>query len=271
MQQRVAISGIELLIDGSGTDNILMIHGWPDTHHLWDNTVEQLANRFRCGRFTLPGYDRRHPRQLWDLPQMMTLLDQIVETFSPDQPVTLLIHDWGCFWGYQYYMRRPERVARIIAVDIGDANSPEHVATLSAKAKLYGLSYQLYLALAWKIGGAIGDAMTRKMAAWLHAPELPARIHSGMTYSYWWKWSNTLRGIKLGSVVIDIRCPLLFIYGKDKPVAFHSTAWTERMAAIAGNQVIALDTGHWVMHQQPTQFNQLVADWLHEQSNVKAS
>jgi len=50
-----------LLIEGEGSDALVMIHGWPDTHHLWDSTVQALKPFFRCARFTLPGYDLEKP------------------------------------------------------------------------------------------------------------------------------------------------------------------------------------------------------------------
>ena len=34
-----------------------MIHGWPDTHRLWDRQVAALQDRYRCVRFALPGFD----------------------------------------------------------------------------------------------------------------------------------------------------------------------------------------------------------------------
>ena len=39
-----------------------MVHGWPDTYRLWDGQVEALKDRYRCVRFTLPGFDAAQPR-----------------------------------------------------------------------------------------------------------------------------------------------------------------------------------------------------------------
>ena len=56
--------------------------------------------------------------------------------------------------------------------------------------------------------------------------------------------------------------PMFFVYGRRKPFLFHSPAWADALAAQPGNQVLALETGHWVMSQQPQQFNQAVEAWL---------
>ena len=52
MSERVMVDGIEVLVEGSGPETLLMLHGWPDTLRLWDGTVQALHDRFRCVRFT---------------------------------------------------------------------------------------------------------------------------------------------------------------------------------------------------------------------------
>jgi pimeloyl-ACP methyl ester carboxylesterase len=52
-----AVRGVDIHVEGDGAESIVMIHGWPDTYRLWDATVEALKRRFRCIRFTLPGFD----------------------------------------------------------------------------------------------------------------------------------------------------------------------------------------------------------------------
>ena len=110
-------------VEGEGADTLVMIHGWPDTHRLWDSSVKALEPFFRCVRFTLPGYDLEKPPRATSLAQMTTLIADIVDAVSPARPVHLLLHDWGCVFGYEFAAVRPERVARMVSVDIGDYNS----------------------------------------------------------------------------------------------------------------------------------------------------
>lgn len=260
MTEKISVKDIDVYIEGEGQDTIVMIHGWPDTYRVWDGQVEALKDKYRCVRFTLPGYALDKPRRYYDLEQMIEIIDAIVTEVGQGKPVTLMIHDWGCLFGYQFYLRNQDKVSKIIAIDIGDAGSSDHI--LSAKVKAFMFGYQMWLATAWKIGGSIGDKMTRMMAKALHAPGDPATITSAMTYSYYWKWSHTLTGRSLGVLPLEVKCPLLFTYGKNKPGMFHSKAWEKRMAAIEGNGVMPFDTRHWVMTEQPERFNSLVLDWL---------
>lgn len=49
---------------------------------------------------------------------------------------------------------------------------------------------------------------------------------------------------------------------KRNPFPFHTQAWADALARQPGNQVHALETGHWVMSRRPEQFNQIVDAWL---------
>ena len=126
LASRVIVDGTEVLVESTGDDTVLMLHGWPDTLALWDGTVAALRDRWRCVRLSLPGYDRAAPGLGAPCPlaRITALLREVADAVSPGRPVTLLVHDWGCVFGYEFALRHPERVARVIGVDVGDHNSP---------------------------------------------------------------------------------------------------------------------------------------------------
>jgi pimeloyl-ACP methyl ester carboxylesterase len=188
----------------------------------------------------------------------MATLRRVVEQAGAGERVILLLHDWGCFFGYQFAMRHPELVERIVGVDIGDAGSREHRADIGWRGVLMVLAYQLWLSLAWLIGS---DAMARWMARRIGCRTDPRAIHAQMGYAYAMRWlgvAGGFRGIKL----FRPHCPMLYLYGERKPFMFHSRAWLERLAARPGSRAIGFATGHWIMVQQPRQFNQALLDWL---------
>jgi len=255
------IDGVEVVVDGDRGPVVLMLHGWPDTRCLWDAQVAALSGRFRCVRFTLPGFEPGSRRRATSLEEMLSLIDKIVDHVSPTRPIVLLIHDWGCFFGYQYAMLRPDRVDRVIGIDIGDAGTATHLASLTARAKAMMAGYQLWLAAAWRVGGAAGNAMTRAMARAIKAPAPADRIHAGMNYPYDILWAGS-HGSYRAAHPLELACPLLFIYGRRKPFMFHSPEWATGLAAQPGCEVIAADAGHWVMKDQPTLVNEAILRWL---------
>lgn len=261
MSPTFQIEGVDVFVEGQGEETLLMIHGWPDTYRLWDAQVAQLRASHRCVRFTLPGFDSAQPRRACGLEEMIALFKAIIERVSPGRPVVLMLHDWGCVFGYQLLMRHPALVSRVIGVDIGDAGSPAHVRSLGAKAKLAVLAYQLWLALAWRIGGKLGSWMTHYMARAMQCPSDTQYIHTGMNYPYDITWTGSHGGYRKAKP-LDPPCPMLYLYGADKPFMFHSQAWTEALAARPGSRVQGFATGHWVMSAQPQAFNEAVAAWL---------
>jgi pimeloyl-ACP methyl ester carboxylesterase len=184
MQSTTIIDGIDVIIEGEGERTIVMVHGWPDTYRVWDAQVASFQAHYRCVRFTLPGFDASKPRHAYGLDEMMGIFANIVKAVSPIDKVTMLMHDWGAAFGYQFCMRYPHLVERMVGVDIGDTGSPQYVKSLSVKAKLGVAAYQLTLALAWKLGGRLGTRMTRGMAKLLRAPSQAEFITSDMNFPY---------------------------------------------------------------------------------------
>ena len=256
----ITVDGIDVHVEGGGDETIVMIHGWPDTHRLWDSTVAHFRERYKCVRFTLPGYDIAKPRRAYSIDEIADFMRRVIEQVSPGRKVILLVHDWGCFFGYQFYARRPDKVSRIVGVDIGDPRSTRRI--LTGREKLIMVSYQTWNALAWKFGGRIGTWMTRALAKLGSCPSDRAPMSFGMGYPYWLLWFGGRDSYKHHVRRFEPACPMLFVYGVHKPMRFHSKAWADELAAKPGNRVVEFDTGHWVMSDQPQRFNEVVTAWL---------
>jgi pimeloyl-ACP methyl ester carboxylesterase len=254
------IDGVDVFIEGQGTETIVMIHGWPDTHRLWNATVQALQGRYRCVRFTLPGFDTAKPRRASSIAELTASFKNIIEQTCPGQKVVLMLHDWGCVFGYALAAQHPALVSKIVGVDVGDAGSRSHVRELRFVDKLSIALYQGWLAVAWRIGGSVGNSMTRWMARALHCPSDAQFIGAQMNYPYWQQWTGG--GARPGAAAFVPACPMLYVYGTKKPFMFHSAAWAEALALRPQSRVLAIDTGHWVMSRRPAPFHQAVLDWL---------
>lgn len=255
------IDGTDVHIEGDGAETIVMIHGWPDTYRLWDDQVAALKPHARCIRFTLPGFDINQVRRAHSLDELVMFFKRVMETTCRGQKVILMLHDWGCVFGYQFAMRHPELVSRIIGVDIGDSNSKQYLKSLSASSKLAIFIYQIWLAFAWRIGGRLGDRMTKSMVRALKCSSEPRFIGSAMNYPYFIQWTGT-HGSYRNTLDVAPTCPMLFIYGKRKPFLFHSPAWAAELASRPGSRVVGLQARHWVMRDQAAEFNAAVQEWL---------
>jgi cis-3-alkyl-4-acyloxetan-2-one decarboxylase len=251
--QTLQVNGTEVFIEGDGPSTIVMLHGWPDTHRLWDGMVGALAPQHRCVRFTLPGFEAPHDGPARTLGDITAQLLAIVDAASPKQPVTLLLHDWGCIFGYELAAQHPQRIARIVSIDIGDYNSSAYLQSLRGKEKLQIVGYQLWLALAWGVGRAgsvpIANRMTRWMARALRCPAPQTDIAWHMNYPYAMAWFGLGGGLR-GTAQVQPQCPVFYAYGTRKPFMFQSPQWLARLEAAPGSAVHRHACGHWVMVQQ---------------------
>ncbi|MEO8061016.1 MAG: alpha/beta fold hydrolase, partial [Burkholderiales bacterium] len=210
------IDGVDVFIEGpDAAATIVMIHGWPDTYRLWDATVDALKNTYRCVRFTLPGFDIGKPPRASSVARLTASFKNIIDQACPGRQVILMLHDWGCVFGYAFATQHPALVAKIVAVDIGDAGSRAHLRELRFIDKLSIAAYQGWLAVAWRVGGGAGRWMTRWMARALRCPSDEQFIGSQMNYPYYQQWTGG--GARPSAAAFVPACPMLYVYGTKKP------------------------------------------------------
>ncbi|MBF6065410.1 SDR family oxidoreductase [Nocardia terpenica] len=100
-ERTVRSDGFDLAVYEYGdaaAPTVVLVHGWPDDHHLWDRVIPLLA-----GRFHVVAYDTRgHGRSTRTTRTADYRLDRFAADFfavaaavSPDRPVHVLAHDWG--------------------------------------------------------------------------------------------------------------------------------------------------------------------------------
>ena len=253
---------IEGAMDG-GT--VVFIHGWPDDDSLWHEQVTALAGIARCVVITLPNFGAStEKRGGYNFPELVERLRVTIDNVrNDDETVTLITHDWGAYIGYMFEKAYPERVKKMVALDIGG-----HVQPKTAKSIGMMMGYQWTLICCWVIGGAIpvlGNWLTRRFARALRVPRHQAtRVRSRFNYPYFYWWSGFLfpwaRTNLLGCY--KPQCPVLFIYGGEKPLMFHSERWLQTLEETGGRTVCIQNGGHWFMQTHPEQVNALIEPWL---------
>jgi len=254
---------LEPIVDGPATaETVFLLQGWPDDATLWDQHVAALSLRYRCVRTTMPNFDgRRVARWGYGTDEIVAALAALIEEVSPHSPVTLVVHDWGCYWGFLLHQEHPHLVARVAALDIAPHVEPSPLAVLGI------IAYQWWLIAAFVIGGPIGDWMTRSLAAALGAPLPRLQINAWMNYPYRNAWRDILSGrAKERADTYWPQVPLLFVYGKRKPFPFHSRKWIEHVER-SGGTVRGLDCGHWVSLDPA--FGGVLLDWLAATENAR--
>lgn len=103
----VVSGGVPLAVfaDGDpGKPVLLLVHGYPDTHRVWDVVSQELAADFRVVRYDVRGAGRSgSPAGLdgYRLAQLADDLFAVADAVSPGQPVHLAGHDWGSIQAWE--------------------------------------------------------------------------------------------------------------------------------------------------------------------------
>ena len=88
---------------------VVLVHGFPDSHVLWDGVVPLLAERFRVIRYDNRGVGMSSapkPVSAYTMARFADDFAAVIGELSPGGPVHVLAHDWGSV-GIWEYLTRP--------------------------------------------------------------------------------------------------------------------------------------------------------------------
>lgn len=107
---------------------LVMVHGWPNSHVLWDGVVPLLTERFR-----IISYDNRgagasgvpKPVKSYRMEHFADDFAAVIGAFSDGEPVHVLAHDWGSV-GVWEYLSRPGAQDRVASFTSVSGPSTDH-------------------------------------------------------------------------------------------------------------------------------------------------
>jgi NAD(P)-dependent dehydrogenase (short-subunit alcohol dehydrogenase family)/pimeloyl-ACP methyl ester carboxylesterase len=106
-----SVDGVRIAVYEQGNPagpTLVMAHGWPDSHVLWDGVVSRLADRFRIIRYDNRGVGNSSvpkPVSAYTLAKLADDLGAVIAAVSPGEPVHMLAHDWGSVATWEYLTR----------------------------------------------------------------------------------------------------------------------------------------------------------------------
>jgi NAD(P)-dependent dehydrogenase (short-subunit alcohol dehydrogenase family)/pimeloyl-ACP methyl ester carboxylesterase len=100
---------------------LVLVHGWPDSHVMWDGVVPLLADRFRIIRYDNRGVGKTSapkPASAYSTAGYADDFAAVIGELSPGAPVHVLAHDWGSIGMWEYLSRQgaSDRVASFTSV-----------------------------------------------------------------------------------------------------------------------------------------------------------
>jgi NAD(P)-dependent dehydrogenase (short-subunit alcohol dehydrogenase family)/pimeloyl-ACP methyl ester carboxylesterase len=223
---------------------VVLVHGFPDSHVLWDGVVPLLAERFRIIRYDNRGVGMSSvpkPVSAYTMDRFADDFAAVTGELSPGQPVHVLAHDWGSV-GVWHYLKRPganDRVATFTSVSgpaqdqlvdyiFSGLRAPWKPRTfVRAISQALRLTYMiffsipvlapLFLRLTMAVPALRRNAVDNIPVEQIHHSEKLARDAAQSVKTYPANYFRSFSGRKQGVAVIDVPVQLI-VNTKDKYV-----------------------------------------------------
>jgi pimeloyl-ACP methyl ester carboxylesterase len=241
---------------------VCLFHGTFGSRAIWDSTVAELANRYRCVTVDWPGHGGSgFDPAGWTVDDLVRGVQLLLKDLDIERAVLVGISQGGAI-SLRVALARPDLVTALVTVAAGpDGPAPEVAAGLA------------------KLGGELAtaaDEPTRRAQltqyrnnfhapGWVQRePETAERELTVMSSIAPQAYPLLTRIPGQYGTVEDrlgeITCPALVIWGAHDPRAF----WGPRMADLIPDSRFAVldDAGHHVPVDTPTRFNSVLTDFL---------
>lgn len=121
-RRRVRGDGVDLAVYEQGDTSrptVLLMHGYPDTHAVWDEVAARLADRYHVVRYDVRGSgasSRPFGRKRYTFDYLMSDMRAVLDATAPERKVHLVGHDWGSIQSWEAACTMPERFASFTSI-----------------------------------------------------------------------------------------------------------------------------------------------------------
>jgi len=247
---------------------VVFLHGITGHARTWDDEARLLAERFHVLVLDQRGHGDSDPASDGDYSDAALLgdLEAFVDALGLAR-VTLVALSLGGRVAINYAGRHPERVERLVVVDIGPEIAPAgraRVSQLMAAAPERFETLEEVVAYQRANNPLYAERMLRHRAQ--HA------VRPLATGGFTWKYDRALRdAIREGRLRLPtdlwpqwraIQCPTLLVRGAASDVLSDETAKRMLEALPAARLTVVPDAGHTVPGDQPAVFQALLREFL---------
>lgn len=269
---------------------VVLAHGWPDSHALWDGVVPHLGRNFRIIRYDNRGAGRSSvpkPTRAYTMERFADDFAAVIAELSPATPVHVLAHDWGSAAVWEY-LSRPEAAERVASFTSVSGPSPDHYGAFirDGLARPYrpvrflralGLGVRFGYWIPFSVPVLMPAVMRRGFARRLQAVDSPgAPKYRGETFdadaanSLKVYRANALRSLSGGRRDHYVSVPVQVVCGHDDPVVrpdgYRDEArWTPRLWRRE------LRAGHWAPMSHPRTLAEMVTEFVEHLGGAPAA
>ncbi|MGH7895527.1 MAG: alpha/beta fold hydrolase [Candidatus Binatia bacterium] len=226
---------------------VVLVHGVPDTHRLWDKMREHLSRKDVLAP-DLPGFGVDTPPG-WTATKEAYVDWLIGQLEHAGEPVDLVGHDWGSLLVQRAVSLRPDLI-RTWACGNGPIDRDYVWHDLAQQWQTPGVGEAVMEALA---GGPMIEALVAGGVPAEVAPEVVSHVDARMKACILALYRSAVKvGVEWEDGVAQIRRPALVLWARDDP--FVASRYAERLAKRVGGQLHFFENcGHFWPHERPAE------------------
>jgi len=267
-EYHISRDGVSLHVEDHGTGKpVLLLHGWPDSSHLWRNQIPFLvANGFRAIAPDQRGFgssDRPEGVAAYSLQNAVADVVGILDALSIDT-ADFVAHDWGASVAWRTAIAHPNRVRKLVVLSVAHPLAPY---TLRQREMAW---YQLFfqfegIAEAWlqRDNWALFREMLRgngdidRYISDLSRPE-------ALRVSLNWYRANLAPHLPESPPKLPpVEAPTLGIWSSnDHYLDGERMKMSEQFVKARWRYQQVDDASHWIPLDAPDRLNQLLIEWL---------
>jgi pimeloyl-ACP methyl ester carboxylesterase len=268
---------------GDAGPPILFMHGYPDTHTVWDPIVDRLSPAHRCIAYDVRGAggsDAPNDRDDYRIARLLDDVVAVMDTLSPDDAVHLVGHDWGSVVAWEAVCRsrsddrlrgRIESLTSISGPCLGHIGAFYRAAARASWRSQDGRRLKreaiVQAARSWYVYAfhvvVLSDRVVRARSRRIAATPAGQGRHFGPTLP-----DDAVNGLSLyranvgqyepipGGPRTDVPT-LLIVPTRDRYVSPAMTSQVERYVPSVDRAEI--DAGHWAMWSHPDELSDLIS------------
>lgn len=232
---------------------IILIHGWTQAWNTWRSTMETFQNHYRIYAPDLWGFGESE-KEHFTVPHFIELIPQLMDALGIER-VPIMGHSMGGTTALGVALKYPERVQKVAVV-----GSPVNGNSLSFFLKLAGRRSVASFMLAGK------NAPMLRLFLKLWSPfvsrqnpqlfyEMTVKNAEGFTTESFFSSIDSLRRTNLTAELRNIGVPVMAVYGLNDVIVNPNQIELFERHLPHSTRVRIRDAGHFVMWDQPTEFN----------------
>jgi len=279
----IETNGVTLAVDDQGSgDAILLLHGFPELAYSWRHQVPALVDAgYRAIAFDQRGYGGSSKPSVVGDYSLSHLVDDAIGILDRlgIESATVVGHDWGSIVGWSTAVTRPERISRVVSLNVPYRGACVGFPTVDVIREQ--LADRFGYVLMFQEEGLVESMFDADPETWLRG--IYPRMAADEDFMTDEEFSVFLEAFKSGGIAgpvnwyrnIDANAAA-FSYAMDAPIPQPTL-----MIAADGDPVLPVrltvgmdrwisdlttviieDSGHWTQQEQPDAVNAALINWL---------